>query len=161
MDISVKPLNVTDSLMSRYNSQQNVTRQSGICNLNYGKIVLLQDMDPDGNSIACLMIKFFSKWPDLFKNNVVRRAITPLFIANKKGKEAKYFYTFEEYEKNKSSLSGWDIDYIKGLGTLEKADYKNTIILDPRQLIIELDSIDKLEMAFGDSADARKDWMID
>ena len=156
-----KKLEVTNSILLKYKNQSNVIRKSGQSRLNYNKVVLLQDMDPDGHSIACLLIKFFSRWPDLFELDVIRRAVTPLYIANKKGKETRYFYTFEEYENAKSELNGWSVDYIKGLGSLEKVDYKKTIITEPRQIVIKLDDISKLDMAFGDSADDRKRWMID
>lgn len=42
-----KKLEPTQSVLSKYKSQTNVIRKSGNCRLNYGKIVGLQDMDPD------------------------------------------------------------------------------------------------------------------
>lgn len=128
--------------------------------LNYGKIAGLQDMDPDGNAIFCLLLMFFSRWPQLFKDKRILRVQTPLFVAKKKGKPAKYYYTFEEYENTSDNLTGYEITYIKGLGSLEKEDYKETVIVNPRFIAVTLDDIEKLNMTFGNSADARKEWMI-
>lgn len=128
--------------------------------LNYGKIAGLQDMDPDGNAIFCALLLFFAKWPKLFEKRRILRVQTPLFVAKKKGKPTKYYYTFEEYEKNTDDLSGYDVTYIKGLGSLEKDDYKETVIANPRFIAVTLDDIGKLNMAFGDSADQRKEWMM-
>lgn len=128
--------------------------------LNYGKIAGLQDMDPDGNAIFCLLLLFFAKWPKLFEEGRILRVQTPLFVAKKKGKPTKYYYTFEEYEKNTDDLRGFEVTYIKGLGSLEKDDYKETVITNPRFIAVTLDDIGKLNMAFGDSADQRKEWML-
>lgn len=128
--------------------------------LNYGKIAGLQDMDPDGNAIFCLLLMFFSRWPQLFKDNRILRVQTPLFVAKKKGKPTKYYYTFEEYENTSDNLTGYEITYIKGLGSLEKEDYKETVIANPRFIAVTLDDIEKLNMTFGNSADARKEWMM-
>ena len=128
--------------------------------LNYGKIAGLQDMDPDGNAIFCLLLMFFSRWPQLFKDKRVLRVQTPLFVAKKKGKPTKYYYTFEEYENTSDNLTGYEITYIKGLGSLEKEDYKETVIVNPRFIAVTLDDIEKLNMTFGNSADARKEWMM-
>lgn len=127
--------------------------------LNYGRIAILTDADQDGTSIFCLLLMFFSRWPELFNEGRLCRVNTPLYIARKKGKEDQYFYTIEEYEK--ADLKGWTVDYMKGLGSLEKDDYKRAIIKEPNLSKIRLDDIEKLNMAFGDSADDRKEWMID
>lgn len=128
--------------------------------LNYGKIAGLQDMDPDGNAIFCLLLMFFSRWPQLFKDQRILRVQTPLFVAKKKNKPTKYYYTFEEYENTKDNLTGYDVTYIKGLGSLEKEDYKETVITNPRFIAVTLDDIEKLNMTFGNSADLRKEWML-
>lgn len=134
---------------------------SGQLVLNYGRIAILTDADPDGAAIFCLLLKFFSRWPDLFKNNHIVRVETPLYIARKKGKQDQYFYTTAEYDAASNNLSGWTIDYMKGLGSLEKMDYKETIIVNPKVVTVKLDNIEKLDMAFGNSPDDRKDWMLD
>ena len=124
--------------------------------MNYGKIAIMTDYDPDGHAIFCLLLQFFSRWPDLFKRKMIIRMNTPLYVARKKGVKNKYFYTREEYEA--ATLKGFDVSYIKGLGSLEKEDYKAAID-NPVETVIEYSGSEMLTMAFGDSADARKDWM--
>lgn len=128
--------------------------------LNYGRIAVLTDADQDGSSIFCLLLMFFSRWPELFSEGRLCRVNTPLYIARKKGKPDQYFYTSEEYEAEWNKLVGYEVSYLKGLGSLDGDGYKEAVITNPRFVAITLDDINKLNMAFGDSADARKEWMI-
>jgi DNA topoisomerase-2 len=128
-------------------------------NLNYGKIAIMVDSDVDGaGSIQCLLLNLFSNWPELYKDNRVFRLMTPLYICTK-GKDVHNFYSKEEFDKFNSK--GYEIVYAKGLGTLTKESYKQCI-MDPFLVRISGNAadLDKLEMAFGDSADGRKEWMM-
>lgn len=127
--------------------------------LNYGKIAIMTDFDPDGHAIFCLLLQFFSRWPDLFKRGMIVRMNTPLYVARKKGSKDKYFYTREDYEAASASLKGYEINYMKGLGSLEKEDYREAIY-NPSETVIEYSGIESLNMAFGDDADSRKSWMV-
>lgn len=127
--------------------------------LNYGNIAILTDADHDGNAIACLLFSFFSRWKGLF-NGHIYRVVTPLYIARKANKQTQYFYTQDEYEKASHKLKGWDIDYIKGLGSLEKSDYAETIIKNPKMYKIELDDVKYLDVAFSKNIDKRKEWLL-
>ena len=135
-----------------------IVDEEGNSILNYGRIAVLTDADQDGASIFCLLLMFFSRWPELFSEGRLCRVNTPLYIARKKGKPDQYFYTSEEYDK--ADLKGWTVDYMKGLGSLEKNDYKRAVITEPFMTTITLDDIEKLNMAFGNNADKRKEWMI-
>lgn len=127
--------------------------------LNYGKIAIMTDQDKDGDSIFCLLLQFFSRWPKLFAENRVCRIISPLYIATKKN-DSKWYYTQEEFDLNKNMLNGYEISYNKGLGSLSTEDY-GRMINEPVLINIELDDINKLNMAFGNSADLRKEWMME
>lgn len=129
----------------------------GSTDLNYGKVVILTDRDLDGTSIACLLVNFFSRWPELFQKGVLYRAQSPLWIGRKKG-DTKYYYDHKSYEK--AAKSGYTWQYIKGLGSLWLEDY-DVVINKPILDKIELDSLESLEVAFGDSADARKTWLME
>lgn len=135
-----------------------IVDEEGNSILNYGRIAVLTDADQDGASIFCLLLMFFSRWPELFSEGRLCRVNTPLYIARKKGKPDQYFYTSEEYEK--ADLKGWTVDYMKGLGSLEKNDYKRAVITEPFMTTITLDDMEKLNMSFGNNADKRKEWMI-
>lgn len=107
--------------------------------LNFGKIVICSDMDPDGNKIAGLLMVFFNHFPQLFEKGVVVRAISPLIIATK-GKERKSYYTMEEYKKDEKMLKNWKIRYIKGLGGLDNIAYGEMM----RRPIFDVFSKDKM-----------------
>lgn len=129
-----------------------------ISELTYGKIIGLTDQDTDGNAIFCLLLQFFSRWPKLFSEGKIGRVISPLYIAKKKA-DVRWYYTKEEFEAESSLLSGYEISYNKGLGSLDITDYER-MIKNPKIEMITLDDIGKLNMAFGDSAELRKDWMM-
>jgi DNA gyrase/topoisomerase IV subunit B len=127
-------------------------------NINYGRIAILTDADTDGASIACLLYNFFSNWEDLF-NGHIYKCQTPLYIC-RKGKDIKWFYTKDEFDKFNSK--GYTVEYFKGLGSLPKEVYKE-VINNPRLVEIRIDNkedLDALEMAFGDVSQLRKDWLL-
>jgi DNA topoisomerase-2 len=126
--------------------------------LRFNEILITTDMDTDGDSIVGLLLNFFSKWKELFEMKKIYRCITPLLVI-KKGKTKKYFYTQKEWEdfQSKNSLSGYDISYKKGLGSLEDEEYKE-MIQNPRKVLIEWDEESEtfLECWFGNDTEPRK-----
>lgn len=127
--------------------------------LNYGTIAIFTDADTDGSHIASLLLNLFSNWPDLFKEGRIVIATAPLYSCVK-GKDVKIFYTKEEFDKFNSK--GYDVSYLKGLGSMSKEMYKQCLA-SPRFIKVKIESdadLDKLEMAFGDDSSKRKDWMM-
>lgn len=141
-------------------NSKSIHDEDGNLILNYGRISILTDADSDGVDIFCQLLNFFSYWPELFSEQRIVRVNTPLFICTKKNKPTKYFYTFDEYDVAKDNLSGYDTSYIKGLGSLEKTDYKETVIVNPQLVAVELDDLDMLKMIFGNDPDKRKEWLL-
>jgi DNA topoisomerase-2 len=126
--------------------------------LTYGKIAILTDADTDGAQIACLLVNFFSHWEELFEQGRVFITRTPLIKATK-GKQEVVFYTIEEFKA--ANLDGYDVEYYKGLGSLEKEQYRD-VINNPKLIQVtaeESKQWDWLELAFGNDTDARKDWL--
>lgn len=158
--MQIKEINTTDANIKKYFAQTNVIKSTP-STLNYGKIRIMTDMDPDGSDIQCLLIQFFAKWPDLFQQGRVTRLLTPLFVAKKPKHKTRYFYSFDDYEKHKTELKGYEVDYIKGLGSLTPEDYKETVFDNPKEVTINLDDAYKtsLKKAFGDDANLRKIWL--
>lgn len=132
--------------------------------LRYGKVYIYTDADPDGDSIASLLINFFNKyWPELFENGIIYKVMTPIVVA-KKGKTVHNFYTQEEYDKwydKTSSVSSWDIQYKKGLASLEDAEYEE-IIKNPKVIKLKNDKNYKesLDAWFGKDSSPRKDKIL-
>jgi len=133
--------------------------------LRYGKIYIYTDADPDGNSIAAQLINFFAKyWPELFKIGMVYKVMTPLVVASKGSKVIK-LYTNSELEefvdKQGARISGWNMEYKKGLASLTDSEY-NEIIKDPKLVRISLgdDYKEGLEDWFGRDSQPRKDKLL-
>jgi DNA gyrase/topoisomerase IV subunit B len=88
--------------------------------------------------------------------------MTPLVVA-KKGKESLNFYTNEEFDKwtKKNKAAAWDIEYKKGLGALEDAEYEE-IIKNPNlvQIKNDKDYKESLESWFGKDSQPRKDRIL-
>jgi DNA topoisomerase-2 len=130
--------------------------------LRYGKILIYSDADPDGDSIAGLLMNFFGRyWPEMFDQGKICRVMTPLVVA-KKNKDTKSFYTNTEFSRWVESLSAketkqWDISYKKGLAALEDAEYKE-IIQSPKMFSIMGGSELKktLDAWFGSDPSIRK-----
>lgn len=132
-------------------------------NMRYGKILIYTDADPDGDSIASMLINFFARyWPDLFNYNRIYKVMTPLVVA-KKGKDVVPFYSNEEYAawEKKNATKGWNIEYKKGLAALEDEEYKE-IIHNPVLVKIEKDSAyrDSLDEWFGNDSSTRKEKLL-
>lgn len=132
-------------------------------NLRYGRVLFYVDADPDGTSIASLLINFFYRfWPELFKDGRMFKVMTPLLVAKNK-KDSVNFYTNEEFDdwSMKNNPTKWNIEYKKGLAALEDSDYKD-IIDNPVLLKLEddQDSAKSLDIWFGNNSDLRKDKLI-
>lgn len=131
-----------------------------IADLEYKDIAIMVDSDVDGKGdIMPSLIAFLYRWPELFRKGKVKYCKSPIVIA-KKGKTEKWFYSLEDFENAK--LSGYEIRYIKGLGSLKEAEYKR-LLHEPHYDIIGLDESaeESLEMLFGSDSDKRKKWMME
>ena len=122
-------------------------------------------MDTDGNDILCLLLLFFSAYPQLFMNSQISRVLTPLYIAKSRNKSKKtyYFYSEDEYLENIHLLDNtYEISYIKGLGSLSTDEYRETVFNNPKELVFNLseNSIKYLQIAFSDDRIARKQWLL-
>jgi len=131
--------------------------------LRYGKVYIYTDADPDGDSIAGLLINFFNKyWPELFSRGCIFKVMTPLVVA-KKGKEVIPFYSNEEYSvwEKKTGAKGWDTEYKKGLAALEDFEYRE-IIHNPVLIKIQNDKLykDSLNDWFGTDSAMRKEKLL-
>jgi len=132
-------------------------------NLRYGRLYIYTDADPDGNSIASLLINFFDRfWPELFDQGRVYKVMTPLVVA-KKGSKSINFYTNHEFESwsQKNKIESWEIEYKKGLAALEDGEYEE-IIKNPYLIQIKNDKEykDSLEAWFGGDSKPRKERIL-
>lgn len=126
----------------------------------YKNVAIMTDADPDGQgSIYPCLLAFFSRWPKLFHEGCVRFVKTPVVILSK-GKQTKWFYTLTEFDQHKDEFKGWDLRYIKGLGSLREHEYSE-VVNNPNYDIVDLgpDWEELFEMLLGDDSVLRKEWM--
>lgn len=131
--------------------------------LRYGNISILTDADYDGSAIRCLLINFFYRfWPELFEWGIITISEAPIYeVYDKKAKKTHFFYDRKDYDKFIKGKSGLDVSYFKGLGSCDKTAWDFFINKTPKMYKIQTDDAakTKLEMAFGDESEKRKEWL--
>ena len=102
--------------------------------LRYGKILLAQDADSDGNHISVLLMTLFLKLvPKLVERGVFYKAIMPLYGVDVKNTFVP-FYTEEDMKAYKDKHRNAHIQRYKGLGEMNP-DQLRVCLIDPtRQL---------------------------
>lgn len=131
--------------------------------LLYGKIGILADGDLDGSHISALVINFFSKWTELFHQKRVFIVTSPRYIftknKGKKNEERVYCYDTKEYEEVRDKYKGWELRYIKGLGSLRPKEYRDVLDMTDRWLCVELDDMKALDIMFSSNVEERRKIM--
>ena len=130
-------------------------------NLLYGKIGIFADGDLDGaGHITPLVINFLSRWPELFYQKKVYIVTSPLYIftknKDKKNEERVYCYDKAEYERVRDKYKGWELRYIKGIGSLRPKEYRDVLDNTDRWLCVELDDMKCLEIMFSSNVEGRR-----
>ena len=134
-------------------------------NTRIGEIHIYTDADVDGSCCAALIVNYLQKyWPSLFKALKVARVETPILIAkNKKTKKETWFYYDKEYKEwcEKNDLKNYDIQYLKGLGSLNDSQSKE-IYQNPHLYYYELDENSEQSLIdwFGKDSTPRKERLI-
>jgi len=126
----------------------------------YDRIIIAADEDPDGQHISSLIINFFQKWfPHIVEQKKLYKIITPLVTCTY-GKDRHYFYSMEEYQEFTKNKKVQNLNYLKGLGSLNIEDWVHVMNNKMLFQIIPDRSANKyLEIAFGVSAQKRKKWL--
>ncbi len=141
--------NVGLSKIADNNEIQNLIQSLGcgigknfdIKKLRYEKIILMTDADVDGSHIATLLITFFYKYmKKLIDQNRLYIAMPPLF---KIYDNNKYFYAFNEKEKNEIikkefKIDNYKITRFKGLGEMPSEQLKDTTMDQNNRKLISI-----------------------
>jgi len=134
---------------------------NSVDNMTYGGVATLTDADHDGETIAVLLIGFFYKfWPRLIHEGRIHVTRSPIMISTN-GKDTKWFYGYRAAQEFKNGVNskGYNHRYIKGLGSLQEAEY-DRVINDPVLDTIKMDSPELMEMMLGSDATPRKEFML-
>jgi len=127
----------------------------------YEKVIISTDADPDGlGHIASLVINLFYKWfPNVVRQGKLYILQTPLLSVDE-SRKTKYFYSMKEFENYTRTKKPSNVRYLKGLGSLSRADWE-VVFSDMRLFRIAEDSKSSkmMEMAFGTNAALRKKWL--
>lgn len=127
----------------------------------YEKVIISTDADPDGlGHIASLIINLFYKWfPNVIRQGKLYILQTPLLSVDE-NRKTRYFYSMKEFESYTRTRKPSNVRYLKGLGSLSRADWE-IVFADMRLFRIAEDgkSPKMIEMAFGTNAALRKKWL--
>lgn len=136
--------------------------------LRYGKIAICVDADDDGYHIALLILaNLYRLCPQFLKENRVYWLRCPLHIAyDKKMQPLSWYYTDAELAaaKAKGKIKG-DLDRIKGLGQLEKADLKATMFSTTggqklEKIVYSEEAIQRLCELMGEDVEPRRQFVM-
>ena len=144
-------------IFEKYNSKK----------LNFGRLLIFSDRDPDGAAISNLIVTLiYVLFPDFIKEGRLGRVIPPLYRL-KKGKQSVYFYSREEYEKEKSKYPNWDATYYKGIGECSSEDMKNNMFNEKARKVTIYKVEDfttfssLLELLMGEDVPPRRQYIFD
>ena len=131
--------------------------------LRYGKIAICTDADSDGSHIGLLiMAALHYLAPDFLNEGRLYWLRSPLYII-KQGKNESYFFTDEEFNKNKGKIKG-EIQRNKGLGALSEDQARRSMFTDEfqrmEQLIPDKKSLYLLEDLMGERVEPRREFIF-
>ena len=174
-----KPLNVRDTSNTKIKENDEIKniisalglefgkKYTSTKELRYGKVVFFTDQDHDGSHIKGLLINLFETfWKELLELEFIYEFVTPI-VKIEKGKESKFFYKLEEYDKWKlKNEKGWFSTYYKGLGTIEAHEAKDFFKNISKHLVkINYDNTvnttEIIDLVFRQKrSDDRKNWLL-
>ena len=131
--------------------------------LRYGKIAICTDADSDGSHIGLLiMAALHYLAPDFLNEGRLYWLRSPLYIV-KQGKNESYFFTDEEFNKNKGKIKG-EVQRNKGLGALSEDQARRSMFTNEfqrmEQLIPDKKSLYLLEDLMGERVEPRREFIF-
>lgn len=132
--------------------------------LRYGRIGVLTDADSDGFAIGLLiMCALYKIAPEFIEEGRLCWVRSPLYIV-KKGNKYDYYFTDEEFDKVRGSVSG-EVQRNKGLGSLNAKQARDSMFTPENQridtLIPDEDSLDLLLELMGKDSKPKHDFIFD
>ena len=134
--------------------------------INYHKVIILSDADPDGYHIRCILLTFFYRYMrDLVNGGYVYIGMPPLYKVYK-GNVEEYAYDDKELEeKIKVVGRGYQIQRYKGLGEMSAEQLwsttMNPLTRNLTQVTVEnaREADRMISSLMGDKVDGRKQFL--
>ena len=130
---------------------------------DFKQIIIATDADKDGIHITSLLVNFFYRWfPYVIRQKKLGLLVKPLVSYELEGKKGRiYSHSLDQYEKVVASgKKPRNVRYLKGLGSNDIQDwewiFKN---IDIQLFREDSQALKYLDIAFGPSAQKRKDWL--
>lgn len=132
--------------------------------LRYGRIGVLTDADSDGFAIGLLiMCALYKIAPEFIEEGRLCWVRSPLYIV-KKGNKYDYYFTDEEFDKVRNTVSG-EVQRNKGLGSLNAKQARDSMFVPENQridtLVPDEDSLDLLLELMGKDSKPKHDFIFD
>lgn len=134
--------------------------------INYHKVIILSDADPDGYHIRCILLTFFYRYMrDLVNGGYVYIGMPPLYKVYK-GDVEEYAYDDEELEKKiKIVGKGYQIQRYKGLGEMSAEQLWSTTMNPATRNLTQVTVENAIEAErmitslMGDKVEGRKQFL--
>lgn len=134
--------------------------------INYHKVIILSDADPDGYHIRCILITFFYRYMrDLVNRGHLYIGMPPLYKVYKNNVE-EYAYDDKELEEKKKKVGrGFQIQRYKGLGEMSAEQLWQTTMNPLTRNLTKVTIEDATEAdkmitkLMGDKVDGRKEFL--
>ena len=134
--------------------------------INYHKVIILSDADPDGYHIRCILLTFFYRYmADLVKGGYVYIGMPPLYKVYKNNVEEYAYDDAELEEKIKIVGRGYQIQRYKGLGEMSAEQLwettMNPVTRNLTQVTIEnaREAERMISSLMGDKVEGRKQFL--
>ena len=131
--------------------------------LRFAKICIASDADTDGGDITTLLVNYFYKfWPEMFDpaNPLIYKMVMPNVVVRQRG-QIYHYKSRSDFEKSRHSHVK-NVEYMKGLGSMLKEDWKKVLSNDEYMVPIVDDGTmgDVLRLLFDvDAAKERTAWL--
>lgn len=134
--------------------------------INYHKVIILSDADPDGYHIRCILLTFFYRYMrDLVNAGHVYIGMPPLYKVYKNNVEEYAYDDAELEEKIKIVGRGYQIQRYKGLGEMSAEQLwsttMNPLTRNLTQVTVEnaIEAERMITSLMGDAVDGRKQFL--
>jgi DNA gyrase/topoisomerase IV subunit B len=130
---------------------------------DFKQIIIATDQDVDGEHIASLLLNLFYRWfPYIIRQKKLGILVKPLISYETDGRKGRHYaYSIDQYKKIVASgKKTRNVRYLKGLGSNDIQDWEWIFNNIDIQLFREdSQALRYLDIAFGPSAQRRKDWL--